>query len=71
MIPLAASGLIVIGGAVSGALLLVWVLLRADARENAEQDAEEEAAQQAEQEAAQQAGQQAAPPPEHDGVTPS
>jgi hypothetical protein len=44
MIPLAVSGTIVIGTAVSGALLLVWVLLRMDTRDEAAEKAEEEEA---------------------------
>jgi hypothetical protein len=43
MIPLAVSGTIVIGTAVSGALVLVWVLLRLDTRDEAEERAEEDA----------------------------
>ena len=35
MIPLATSGTIVIGVAVGGAVLLTWVLLRAEARDDA------------------------------------
>jgi hypothetical protein len=42
MIPLAVSGTIVIGTAVSGALVLVWVLLRLDTRDEAAEKAEEE-----------------------------
>jgi fatty acid-binding protein DegV len=44
MIPLAVSGRIVIVVAVVGALLLVWVLLRLDTRDEAAQKAEEEQA---------------------------
>jgi hypothetical protein len=44
MIPLAVSGKIVIGVAVFGALLLVWVLLRIDTRDEAADKAEDEAA---------------------------
>ncbi len=43
MIPLAVSGRIVIGVAVVGALVLVWVLLRLDTRDEATERAEEEA----------------------------
>lgn len=35
MIPLATSGTIVIAAAVGGAVLLAWVLLRAEARDDA------------------------------------
>jgi hypothetical protein len=44
MIPLAVSGRIVIGVAVVAALLLVWVLLRLDTRDEAAEKAEEEQA---------------------------
>jgi hypothetical protein len=44
MIPLAVSGRIVIGVAVVGALMLVWVLLRMDTRDEAAEKAEEEEA---------------------------
>jgi hypothetical protein len=47
MIPLAVSGPIVIGVAVVGAMLLVWVLLRTEAREGAKEEAEEEAEEEA------------------------
>jgi hypothetical protein len=50
MIPLALSGPIVLGGGVGGALLLVWALLRGEAREDAEEQAEQEAAAQKERE---------------------
>ena len=43
MVPLAVSGTIVIGVAVSGAVLLIIVLLRAEDREQAKEDAEEQA----------------------------
>jgi hypothetical protein len=50
MVPLAsASGLVVIGGTISLALLAIWWLLRAEGREFAEeQAAEQEAAERAE-----------------------
>jgi hypothetical protein len=35
MIPLAVSGTSVIGAAVAGALVLVWILLRMEARDDA------------------------------------
>jgi hypothetical protein len=50
MIPLALSGPIVLGGGVGGALLLVWALLRGEAREDEEERAEREAAAQKERE---------------------
>jgi hypothetical protein len=50
VIPLALSGTIVLGGGVGGALLLVWALLRGEAREDAEEQAEQEAAAKSERE---------------------
>jgi hypothetical protein len=43
MIPLAVSGRVVVGVAVVGALVLVWVLLRMDARDQAAEKPEDEA----------------------------
>ena len=47
MIPLAVSGRVVVGVAVVGALVLVWVLLRMNARDEAAKEPEEEAAREA------------------------
>ena len=40
MIPLAVSGPAIIGVVVLGALLLAWVLLQAESRDDAEEDAD-------------------------------
>ena len=40
VIPLALSGVGVIGAAVAGAIVLVWILLRMEARDEATDDAE-------------------------------
>ena len=47
MIPLAVSGRVVVGVAVVGALVLVWVLLRMNARDEAAEKPEDEAAREA------------------------
>jgi len=43
MLPLAVSGRVVIGVAVIGALVLLWVLLRLEARQETDEDPEESA----------------------------
>ena len=43
VIPLALSGVGVIGAAVAGAIVLVWILLRMEARDEAADDAAERA----------------------------
>jgi uncharacterized membrane protein len=42
MVPLAVSGVSVIGAVVAGALLLVWILLRVEARDEAAEGEERE-----------------------------
>lgn len=43
MIPLALSGVSVIGAVVGGGVLLVWVLLRVETRDEAEEEAQRRA----------------------------